>query len=90
VQLGNTTLIGRDVTLLKQELKGIPFAEPPLGALRLQRPVLKTSLDTAKFDATISISSTYFLTVLQSVPVSELSEDCLTKNVFRPSGVTSN
>ncbi|KAE9397229.1 esterase 1 [Gymnopus androsaceus JB14] len=87
VQLGNTTLIGRDVTLLNQDFfGGIPFAEPPLGALRLQRPVLKTSLDTAEFNA----SNFGFSCLQEGVPVSELSEDCLTINVFRPSGVTSN
>ncbi|KAE9397230.1 extracellular triacylglycerol lipase precursor [Gymnopus androsaceus JB14] len=89
VQLGNTTLIGRDVTLLNQDFfGGIPYAEPPLGALRFQRPVLKTSLDTtdSEFNA-----SNFGLSCLQSdLPRSEISEDCLTINVFRPSGVASN
>lgn len=30
---------------------GIPFAEPPLGPLRLSRTVLKTRLDTPTFNA---------------------------------------
>ncbi|KAE9389992.1 esterase 1 [Gymnopus androsaceus JB14] len=87
VQLGNTTLIGRDVTLLNQDFfGGIPYAEPPLGALRLQRPVLKTSLNTTEFNA-----SNFGLSCLQNVlPFSEISEDCLTINIFRPSGVTAN
>jgi len=87
VQLGKTTLIGRDVTLLQQDFfGGIPFAEPPLGDLRLQLPVLQTSLNTTTFDA-----SNFGLSCLQSgIPVSLISEDCLTINVFRPSGTTSN
>ncbi|KAE9397218.1 alpha/beta-hydrolase [Gymnopus androsaceus JB14] len=87
VLLGNTTLIGRDVTLSNQDFfGGIPYAEPPLGALRFQRPVLKTSLDTAEFDA----SNFGFSCLQEGVPVSELSEDCLTINVFRPSDATAN
>ncbi|KAJ3886403.1 extracellular triacylglycerol lipase precursor [Lentinula edodes] len=91
VQLGKTTLVGRDVTLLKQDFfGGIPFAEPPLGSLRLLPPVLKTSLNVTTFDA-----SNFGFSCLQSVsnfsvPIAELSEDCLTINIFRPSGVESN
>ncbi|KAJ3899439.1 extracellular triacylglycerol lipase precursor [Lentinula edodes] len=89
VRLGTTTLVGRDVTLLKQDFfGGIPFAEPPLGSLRLLPPVLKTSLNATTFDA-----SNFGFSCLQSVsgvPIAELSEDCLTINVFRPSGVESN
>ncbi|KAJ3751252.1 extracellular triacylglycerol lipase precursor [Lentinula detonsa] len=87
VQLGRTSLIGRDVTLLKQDFfGGIPFAEPPIGNLRLRSPVLKSTLDTETFDA-----SNFGFACLQSgIPLTELSEDCLTINVFRPSGVTSN
>ncbi|KAJ4485298.1 esterase 1 [Lentinula aciculospora] len=87
VQVGKTTLIGRDVTLLKQDFfGGIPFAEPPLGNLRLQPPVLKTDLNVTAFDA-----SDFGPSCLQlGIPVAELSEDCLTINVFRPSGVALN
>ncbi|KAJ4475096.1 Carboxylesterase [Lentinula lateritia] len=87
VQLGKTTLVGRDVTLLKQDFfGGIPFAEPPLGSLRLLPPVLKTSLNVTTFDA----SNFGFSCLQSSIPIAELSEDCLTINVFRPSGVESN
>ncbi|KAJ3864667.1 extracellular triacylglycerol lipase precursor [Lentinula novae-zelandiae] len=87
VQLGKTTLVGRDVTLLKQDFfGGIPFAEPPLGSLRLLPPVLKTSLNVTTFDA----SNFGFSCLQSSVPIAELSEDCLSINVFRPSGVELN
>ncbi|KAJ3802306.1 esterase 1 [Lentinula aff. detonsa] len=87
VQLGSTTLSGRDVTILKQDFfGGIPFTEPPIGNLRLRPPVLKTTLDTETFDA----SNFGFSCLQPGIPLTELSEDCLTINVFRPSGVTSN
>ncbi|KAK0499036.1 extracellular triacylglycerol lipase precursor [Armillaria luteobubalina] len=86
VQLGKTKLIGRDVTGLQQEFfGGIPFAEPPVGALRLQRPVLKTEIDADEFDA-----QNFGIPCLQLVlSTNEMSEDCLTINVFRPKGVSS-
>ncbi|XP_006459019.1 hypothetical protein AGABI2DRAFT_115977 [Agaricus bisporus var. bisporus H97] len=84
VKLHNTTLIGRDVTGLKQDFfGGIPYAEPPLGDLRLKPPVLKKHLDSVTFDA-----SNFGLACLQpDVPTSSVSEDCLTINIFRPSNV---
>ncbi|KAK0484463.1 triacylglycerol lipase 3 [Armillaria novae-zelandiae] len=86
VQLGKTKLIGRDVTGLQQEFfGGIPFAEPPVGALRLQRPVLKTDIDADEFDA-----QNFGLPCLQrGLDTDEMSEDCLTINVFRPKEVSS-
>ncbi|PPQ91996.1 hypothetical protein CVT25_004652 [Psilocybe cyanescens] len=87
LSLGKTTLVGRDITGLKLDFfGGIPFAEPPLGNLRLKPPVLKTRLDVNTFDA-----SNFGKGCLQpSSSVTEFSEDCLTINVFRPSGVKSN
>ncbi|KAK0499037.1 extracellular triacylglycerol lipase precursor [Armillaria luteobubalina] len=86
VQLGKTKLIGRDVTGLQQEFfGGIPFAEPPVGALRLQRPVLKTDIDADEFDA-----QNFGLPCLQrGLDTDEMSEDCLSINVFRPKGASS-
>ncbi|KAH7881231.1 esterase 1 [Lentinula edodes] len=49
-------------------------------------PVLKMSLDATTFDA-----SNFGSSCLQpGIPIAELSEDCLTINVFRPSGVDPN
>ncbi|KXN81465.1 Lipase 2 [Leucoagaricus sp. SymC.cos] len=80
VKIGQSMLAGRDVTGLKQDFfGGIPFAEPPLGNLRLKPPVLKTSPDSATFNA-----SNFGPVCLQPVLA---SEDCLTINVFRPSNL---
>ncbi|KAK0460661.1 extracellular triacylglycerol lipase precursor [Desarmillaria tabescens] len=86
VQLGNTTLIGRDVAGLEQEFfGGIPYAESPVGALRLQHPVLKTTIDTDEFDA-----QNFGLACFQrNVSIDEISEDCLTINIVRPKGASS-
>ncbi|KAF4608114.1 hypothetical protein EYR40_000458 [Pleurotus pulmonarius] len=89
VQIGNTAIVGRSIPEFSQEFfGGIPFAEPPVGKLRLKNPVLKTRLDIPTFDA-----SNYGPACLQpvsgfldpSVPV--LSEDCLRINVLRTAGV---
>ncbi|KAF9452094.1 extracellular triacylglycerol lipase precursor [Macrolepiota fuliginosa MF-IS2] len=92
VTIGKTTLVGRDVTGLQQDFfGGIPFAEPPLGNLRLKPPVLRTQLDQATFDA-----SNFGPGCLQpnvpvlNVPVPPVSEDCLTINVFRPSNLPAD
>ncbi|CAA7263293.1 unnamed protein product [Cyclocybe aegerita] len=87
LQLGRTTLTGRDITLLGLEFfGGIPFAEPPLGHLRLRPPVLKTQLDSLPFDA-----SNFGKGCLQpGGNVTTFSEDCLTINVYRPSGTKAN
>ncbi|KAJ6625127.1 esterase 1 [Mycena sp. CBHHK59/15] len=87
IQLGNTTLVGRDITLLQQQFfGGIPFAEPPLGSLRLRPPVLKRSLDSSTLNAT-----EFGLACLQTgLPLTAMSEDCLTINVLRPSGTPAD
>ncbi|ESK84656.1 extracellular triacylglycerol lipase precursor [Moniliophthora roreri MCA 2997] len=90
VKLGNTTVVGREDTILGLAkldfFGGIPFAEPPLGKLRLKRPVLKTSPGGQTFDA-----SQFGPACLQpGQPVTAVSEDCLTINVFRPSGISAD
>ncbi|KAF8870476.1 esterase 1 [Infundibulicybe gibba] len=90
VQLGKTTLVGRDVTLLRQDFfGGIPFAEPPLGESRLKPPVLKTTLTTPSFDAS-NFGPGCLQANISVPPVQAISEDCLTINVFRPSGTPAN
>ncbi|KAJ7199025.1 extracellular triacylglycerol lipase precursor [Mycena pura] len=84
VQLGGATLVGRPLPLLHQTFfGGIPYAKPPVGALRFKPPVLLESLPHGTFDAT-----NFGTSCLQAdLPISESSEDCLTINVFRPSGI---
>ncbi|RDB17235.1 Lipase 1 [Hypsizygus marmoreus] len=87
IMLGKTTLIGRDVTGVKQDFfGGIPFAEPPLGKLRLKPPVLKTHLSVSTLNATDFGPACF----QAAIPPNRLSEDCLTINVFRPSGIAPN
>ncbi|TFK83623.1 extracellular triacylglycerol lipase precursor [Polyporus arcularius HHB13444] len=63
---------------------GIPYAQPPIGNLRFAPPVL---LDTP---ATKSLDATQFGAPCVQLNVSGVSEDCLTLNVFRPSGTGSD
>uniref|UniRef100_A0A8H7XNH5 Carboxylic ester hydrolase n=1 Tax=Psilocybe cubensis TaxID=181762 RepID=A0A8H7XNH5_PSICU len=87
VKLGNTVITG--ASFLESGVEffgGIPFAQPPVGELRLKPPVLATVLDTPTFNATKfgpSCLNTAF-------PKALVSEDCLQLNVFRPTNVTSN
>ncbi|KAJ6552220.1 extracellular triacylglycerol lipase precursor [Mycena vulgaris] len=87
IRLGKTTLVGLDIPTLHQDLfAGIPFAEPPLGSLRLKPPVLKASLHGDTFNA-----SSFGPACLQTgLPLSAMSEDCLTINILRPSGTPAN
>ncbi|KAJ2929060.1 hypothetical protein H1R20_g8034, partial [Candolleomyces eurysporus] len=85
VKVGRTTISGRDITANVEFFGGIPFAEPPVGALRLRKPVLKVRLNTTTFNATA-----YGKSCLQPPffgPAPDISEDCLTISVFRPAGL---
>ena len=128
VKLGDATIVGRDVTLLKQDFFGgntsppvpspapdvlyraaIPYAEPPLGALRLRHPVLKTSPGNGTFDASHFGPACLQVVRPDSVihfhydvkahlglfkdgfpGINTRSEDCLTINIFRPSGLSND
>jgi len=84
VQLGDTTLIG--ISLQPSNLEffgGIPYVEPPVDGLRFSPPQLKYSLSPLRsFDA-----SHFGNPCPQPQWHPNMSEDCLTLNVFRPSGV---
>ncbi|KAH9045548.1 esterase 1 [Lactarius pseudohatsudake] len=87
VRLGGTSIIGKHHRSYNQDFfGGIPFAEPPIASLRLAPPQLKLSLAPSRsFDA-----RSYGPSCLQlGLDDADMSEDCLTLNIFRPSGVDS-
>ena len=116
VQLGATTLIGKDLQPSKLEFfggysslilnltsssplspSGIPFAKPPVDDLRFSPPKPKYSLSPLRsFDARNYGPPCLqpLVSPLTGTPVSaspellaNMSEDCLSLNIFRPSGV---
>ncbi|KAJ6585387.1 extracellular triacylglycerol lipase precursor [Mycena capillaripes] len=88
LRLGKTTLVGREIASVQQEFfGGIPYAEPPLAGLRFKPPVLKTSLDSDVFNATEYGPAC--LQLLAGLTLDQMSEDCLTINVLRPSGIST-
>ncbi|ESK83717.1 extracellular triacylglycerol lipase precursor [Moniliophthora roreri MCA 2997] len=67
---------------------GIPYAEPPIGELRLRPALLKNS---NTWNATSFDASEFGKTCLQpGSPRNNVSEDCLTINIFRPPTVNFN
>ncbi|KAF8696433.1 hypothetical protein AX14_001608 [Amanita brunnescens Koide BX004] len=87
VRLGSTLVTGLHLPLLQQDFfAGIPFAEVPVGKLRLQPPILKTQLGGRQFNAT----RFGFACIQPGLPAELMSEDCLTINVLRPSGLSPN
>ncbi|KAJ7206504.1 extracellular triacylglycerol lipase precursor [Mycena pura] len=88
IQLGKTTLVGREIASFEQDFfGGIPYAKPPIGDLRLRPPVLTSSLDLHTLDAT-EFGPACFQTLPDLPAATEMSEDCLTINVLRPSGIS--
>ena len=75
-------------------LSGIPFAEPPVEDLRLSLPRPRYSLSPLRsFDARdygypCLQPPNPFPSPSQSLAFANMSEDCLTLNIFRPSGVS--
>jgi carboxylesterase type B len=83
VRIRNGTVVGvNDDSNEVQRFLGIPYAQPPVGTLRLQqaRP-LNASFGTLHAD---SFGPACYGPELDSNPNS--SEDCLTLNIWRPSG----
>jgi carboxylesterase type B len=87
----NGTITGLDLPTFKQHaFLGIPYAQPPVGDLRLRRPrPFNESLDT--------FQATDYSPLCFNVPTAgqsdgsgiEQSEDCLTINVVRPANASS-
>ncbi|KAF9484148.1 triacylglycerol lipase 3 [Pholiota conissans] len=83
VTIGRTTVVGTEFDPARVEFfGGIPFAQPPVGQLRLAPPVLTTTFNTSRFDAS-KFGSACLQTAL---PAGQVSEDCLNLNIFRPAG----
>ncbi|KAL5495839.1 hypothetical protein ACEPAI_1303 [Sanghuangporus weigelae] len=87
VRLGETTVNGLSIPTFGQDFfGGIPFAEPPIGALRFAPPVLRLdpgieALNATQFGAACPQTGALF---------DSSSEDCLTVNVLRPAGVNES
>ncbi|KAJ8093422.1 hypothetical protein PM082_020279 [Marasmius tenuissimus] len=73
VQLGNTIIFGNQTHLLLEFYGGIPYAEPPIGDLRLRPPVLKRSPDVDEYNGS-----------LFGPGFESSSEGCLSVNMHRP------
>ncbi|THU84529.1 alpha/beta-hydrolase [Dendrothele bispora CBS 962.96] len=88
VVIGNTTFIGSQRTEDIDFFGGIPFAEPPTGNLRLMPPVprLFNTADRSDTSSKLLNATNFGPSCIQTLlPVDEISEDCLTVNIFRPS-----
>ncbi|KAF4612371.1 hypothetical protein D9613_003952 [Agrocybe pediades] len=85
VQFGSSKILGVSFSSV-EFFGGIPYAEPPVGQLRLRSPVLLNSIPTAVLQA-----QKFGPSCLQNeLPPDQVSEDCLTLNVFRPANTNSN
>ncbi|KAJ3524755.1 hypothetical protein NMY22_g10863 [Coprinellus aureogranulatus] len=86
VKLGQTALSGRAVSDSVEFFGGIPYAEPPLGDLRLRPPVIKTRLDFRSFNA-----SSHGKACPQPFveDLTTISEDCLTISIWRPANISA-
>ncbi|ORY25053.1 Alpha/Beta hydrolase protein [Naematelia encephala] len=84
VTVVNGTYVGVHLPSLQQDIfLGIPFAQPPIGDLRLAPPA---SLNSSWSDT--RSATTYGPGCVGSTPSSTTSEDCLHINVVRPANVS--
>ncbi|PPQ85748.1 hypothetical protein CVT25_003066 [Psilocybe cyanescens] len=85
VSVGESTIVGTEFKPSNVEFfGGIPFAEPPLGNLRLQLPVL-VKVPPVK---TLHAENFGFACLQTDLPPDTVSEDCLTLNIIRPAGTS--
>ncbi|KAF5310340.1 hypothetical protein D9611_012068 [Ephemerocybe angulata] len=82
VHVGKTTVTGRVVSDEVEFFGGLPYAEPPLGALRLRKPISKTQLGTLSYNASSHGNACLQPLRLPDPPL--YSEDCLFVNIYRP------
>ncbi|KAI5890950.1 alpha/beta-hydrolase [Schizophyllum commune H4-8] len=92
VTINGTTLTGSEVTSPSGRsldfFAGIPYAVAPVGELRFAPPVPHILSESA-FDAT-SFGPACPQPTDGGVPVEKQSEDCLTINIMRPAGISSD
>ena len=89
VTIQNGTYTGISVPSFEQEMfLGMPYAQPPVGDLRLRAPqTLNSSWSGSKNATSYSpICIGYPIAFANDDLGQELSEDCLTVNVIRPEG----
>ncbi|TNY22623.1 alpha/beta-hydrolase [Rhodotorula diobovata] len=88
--VANGTLEGVVLPTFNQEaFLGIPYAQPPVGDLRLRRArALESAFDGGKFEATEY--SPFCPGIGADNYGYEMSEDCLTLNVVRPAGTSAD
>ncbi|KAF9516357.1 hypothetical protein BS47DRAFT_1390812 [Hydnum rufescens UP504] len=92
VQLESGLVFGVNVPQFGQDyFLGIPYAQPPVGPLRFSAPlpILKNrsrTIDATKFGKVClqPLSSSYHYTA------PDMAEDCLSINVYRPEGISSD
>ncbi|KAF5361597.1 hypothetical protein D9758_007331 [Tetrapyrgos nigripes] len=90
VSIDDATFIGRRTSDSVEFFGGIPFAVAPVDNLRLRPPVLKSF--KSKYESgqqsqnTTTFNSTQFgpSCIQTSLPADQISEDCLSLNIFRP------
>ncbi|KAJ7807735.1 triacylglycerol lipase 3 [Mycena leptocephala] len=86
VTLGHTEVTGfTNSTTNIDFFGGIPYASPPVGSLRFHPPVVQTSFPS---NVTTFAATSFGDSCIQLTEPLGLSEDCLTVNVFRPTGTS--
>ncbi|KAK0199371.1 extracellular triacylglycerol lipase precursor [Desarmillaria ectypa] len=91
VQLSGSTFIGRKILFdgtYQEFFGGIPYAEPPVGPLRLKAPVAKT--DTQIKNSVFDASEYGYSCIQPGIAEHTVSEDCLTVNILRPAALPEN